>query len=140
MKTNINWRNEAKSLCGELGPEDGIDPRILNRGESRKKGHYKTLQLCKEAGRVLSLVLAGDMEDPNLQALEIIEVSADGNGQFLRVTVAYAGEKSALYALKTNNSLNQIKGYLRSTISHSVQRKRVPDLKFSVIKLKTKGE
>ena len=144
MKNNTNWCKEAESLCDGFGPEDGIDPRILNRGQSRKVCHHKTLQLCKEAKRVLSLVLAGEMDDPHLHILEVIEVSAEGDGQFLTVTVrcsdAYVDEKAIIDFIKIKNSLNQIRGYLRSTITQSVQRKRVPALKFSVVKLKEKGE
>jgi len=61
VKISTQWLNEAKKLCDEIGPEDGVDPRLLVKAHRTKNNSRKTMQLCKEAKHTLSLVMAGEL-------------------------------------------------------------------------------
>ena len=88
MKNQTNWAVSAASLCVEFGEEDGIDPRYLVK-ESRSKTSHKTLQLCKEASRIVTLVLVGETQHPLLRDLYVLSVVPEQEGQSLCVTVAH---------------------------------------------------
>jgi len=132
MKQTNQWLNEAKQLCEELGPEDGMDPRILARSMMEKPKQHKAKQLCKEAKHSLSLVLAGELSDPVLQNLDVVDVTTDENGQFLLVTLSHVASGLTLSDMCIENKLQTIQGFLRAQIAQSVKRKRVPALKFRI--------
>jgi len=138
MNTNNQWLKQAKQLCAQIGPEDGVDPRLTNRGYHKCKRDYKTQQLCREAQRMLSLTL-GEMHSSALEALDIVEVIAEGNGEFLRIIVATNDLTNESDELKIINALQQAEGYLRSIIAQSVKRKRIPALRFSVVNAAEEG-
>lgn len=135
MKNNTKWINAATKLCAEFGPEDGIDPRYLVKDQGRKIGHQNVLRMCNEVIKVLSLVLAGDMRDPVLQSLQVIDVTAEGNGQFLHVTVGCPECGSEINEIEALDALTQVQGYLRSEIALCINRKRVPALRFHYVGL-----
>ena len=133
MKISTQWLNEAKKLCDEIGPEDGVDPRLLARAHHTKNKAHKTMQLCKEAKQTLSLVIAGELSDAALQNLEVAEVMPNADGQYLLVTL-YRRDVDILSDERyVDERLLAIQGYLRAAIAQSVKRKRVPALKFKVV-------
>lgn len=99
-----------------------------------KQWLFEAKQLCKEAQHTLSLVLAGELSDPILQNLEVVEVGADESGQFLFVTVCHIATGLTPNENQTLNKLKAIQGYLRTAIAQSVKRKRVPALKFKIVR------
>ncbi|MES9832971.1 MAG: ribosome-binding factor A [Candidatus Thiodiazotropha sp. DIVDIV] len=133
MKRSKQWLTEANKLCSKLDSEDGIDPRILARNYESKTRFHKAEQLSKEAGRILSIILSGELSDPIYQDLQVIDVSRNNDGQFLVVKVTHLDAYSELVRILALTKLNAIKGYLRSVIAQSVKRKRVPALKFQVV-------
>ncbi len=135
MKESRHWLNEARQLCDELCHEDGLDPRILARSFETKTKTHKNQQLCKKAQHALSLVLAGNVGDPVLQNLEVTEVRSDEHRQFLIVSVRHLDLGLAADEHKTLDKLQAIQGYLRSSIARSVKRKRVPALKFKMLRI-----
>ncbi len=132
MKQSKNWLNEARQLCAQIDPENGIDPRIIARKRNRNPGNHKSEQLGKEARHILSMVFAGELRDPVFQVLEVIDVSASNDSQFLIVSLAatYTGLK--FDEMQLLEKCQAIQGYLRSAIASSVKRKRVPALKFEL--------
>ncbi len=134
MNNSKQWLKKAKQLCDELGPEDGIDPRILARALDTKTKSHKSQQLCKEAKHTLSLVLAGELSDPTLQNLGVVDVTTNDDGQFLFVSVSHIDTGIVPDENQTLNKLQAIQGYLRSAIAQSVKRKRVPALKFQLVR------
>lgn len=140
MKISNKWLREAETLCAELGPDDGIDPCTLLRGRSRKHKQHKTLQLCKKAKRVISLVLAGEMNDPLLQALQVIEVHAESDDQFLRIEVGHSDPLDTSSEGQVLSALQQAQGYLRSVVAQSVKRKRISALRFTVAEIPERGQ
>jgi ribosome-binding factor A len=133
MKQSKYRLNAARNLCAEFGPEDGIDPRIIARAMDRKPKDHKSKQLSKQALHTLSMVFAGELIDPIFEDLSILDVTTTDDGQFLTVTLSATDP-----GLMTNENLilekcQSLQGYLRSTIARSVQRKRVPALKFTLV-------
>ncbi len=124
---------EARNLCAEFSPEDGIDPHIIARAMDRKPRDRKSKQLSKEAMHTLSMVFAGELNDPVFEDITVLDVTSSEDGQFLIVTLSVSDPD-----LITNENLilqkcQLVQGYLRSTIARSVQRKRVPALKFKLV-------
>ncbi len=134
MNKSKQWLNEAKQLCDELAPEDGVDPRILARALNTNTKSHKGQQLCKEVKHTLSLVLAGELSDPTLQNLELVDVTTNEDCQFLFVSVSHIDTGIAPDEHQILNKLQAIQGFLRSAIAQSVKRKRVPALKFKLVR------
>jgi ribosome-binding factor A len=138
MKQSKNWLKEARSLCAEPGPEDGIDPRIIARAMNRKPRGHKSEQLSKQALHTLSMVFAGELTDPVFGELEILDVTTSDDGQFLTVTFSVSDPELLPAESLILEKCNSIEGYLRSTIARSVQRKRIPALKFKIVLVENK--
>ncbi len=135
MKINNKWLDEVACLCAEPGPEDGIDPRYLSSVQGRKVDHQKSSRLCNEVVKVLSLVLAGEMSNPVLQALLVVDVTTEGNGQYLRVSLGYMEQGVEIDEIQVLTALIQVQGYLRSVIAQHINRKHVPVLRFHYVGL-----
>ena len=133
MKHSKDWLNEAKQLCGEIGPEDGIDPRLIARAKDRNPKSHKSRQLGKEARNTLSMVFAGELGDPIFQDLEVIDVAATDDGQFLIVSLARIDNNVETSEAEILEKCHSVHGYLRAAIAWSVKRKRVPTLKFELM-------
>lgn len=74
--------------CDELGPDDGIDPRILFRNEHRRSPDDRKLQqLCSQSARAMQFALAGLCSDPILQELDVLHVEPAPDSRRLRVVV-----------------------------------------------------
>jgi ribosome-binding factor A len=138
MKQSTNWHKEIGNLCAELGPDDGIDPRIIARAMDRKPRGHKSEQLSKQALHTLSMVFAGELTDPVFEELEILDVTGSDDGQFLTVTFSVSNPELLPAESLILEKCKSIQGYLRSTIARSVQRKRIPALKFKIVLVENK--
>lgn len=129
MNQSRCWLDRARQLCDELGPEDGVDPRLLPSVHLAEKQSHKDKQLCKVAQRVLSLKM-GEFSDPQLQTLSVIKVTSLHAGRSLLVVLSYSGlpEQEVL----VQQSLHAVEGSLRTAIAQSVKRKRIAALKFEL--------
>lgn len=134
-KIQPRWTKMATTLCAGFDAEDGVDPRYLSNKSARKKSSAKDMQLGKEAQRVLSLVLAGETQNPLLRDLVVLSVLPEGHGQRLEVTV---GHYDAVDEALVLTALNHAHGRLRTLLAQSLHRKRVPLLSFSVLDLRAK--
>ena len=132
MDKSRDWLNEARQLCGQIGPQDGIDPRIIARARNRDPASHKSKQLGKEARHILSMVFAGELNDPVFQDLEVFDVAATDDGQFLVVSLAITDTSARIDEAQILEKCQALQGYLRSAIATSVKRKRVPMLKFEL--------
>ena len=133
MKQSEDWLNEARQLCGDIGPDDGIDPRLIARATDRKTKSHKSRQLGKEAKHTLSMVFAGELGDPIFQQLEVIDVAATDDGQFLIVSLAGMGKSTEATEAQILEKCQAVQGFLRAAIAWSVKRKRVPTFKFKLV-------
>ena len=133
MKNSKDWLNEAKHLCDEIGPEDGVDPRVIARAMDRKTKNHKSERLGKEARHTLSMVFAGELSDPVFQELEVVDVAATDDGQFLIVSLTRIDNSFNIDETQILEKCQAVQGYLRSAIASAVKRKRVPNLKFELV-------
>ena len=124
-------RDIVARLCYTLGEDDGVDPRVLakNRAGSKNNGH-KIRQLCKEAGRVISLVLMDQLDKPLLCDLQVVSVEPEHNGQNLCVTVAHVVTNLDATETEVVAGLKLMQGLLRCALAQLVNRKRTPSLSF----------
>ncbi len=138
MKNQTNWAVSAASLCVEFGEEDGIDPRYLVK-EPRSKTSHKTLQLCKEANRIVTLVLVGETQHPLLRDLHVLSVVPEQEGQSLYVTVAHSGDDLQVSGDEILATLKRVQGLLRCALAQAVNRKHTPVLRFRYADVVGKG-
>jgi ribosome-binding factor A len=131
MKPRKPSRNDILSSAADVRPDDGCDPRYDRRGE-RPAGKRKTLQLCREAERTLSAVLAGECDDDVLRELIVLSVVPAPNAGRLLITVALPSSSSAP-AEEVLQRLLRMAGRLRSEVAAAVSRRKVPELAFRVV-------
>jgi hypothetical protein len=103
-----------RQLCEELGPDDGVDPRVRTRSEPTRCNNIRDQRLCGEVARILSL------EVEHL-ILERVEPAPDATR--LRVWV-HAEDLETWTRLRPR---------LREAVAAAIQRKRAPDLIFAAV-------
>lgn len=92
---------------------------------------HKTLRLCRQVERAVSLTLAGECGDERLDGLHVRSVTpAPGPGQ-LMVTLSAAPEKTDL--VEAYACLGQVEGFFRAELARMIHRKRVPRLSFRIL-------
>jgi len=121
------------SLCGEVSPEDGVDPRTLFHKPTRKKTHRKTYQVCKQAEKTLNLVLASESTDPVLRELFVCAVEPNPNSTHLLVIVEANEAVAPLNENEVLEALQRAEGRLRSALATSINRKRTPQISFRYV-------
>jgi ribosome-binding factor A len=124
---------EMLSLCGEIRPEDGMDPRDFARKPRQQKGDRKVRQLCSQVADTLSLVLSGECSDELLQNLQVMAVDPAPNASQLLVTVRLADEAEPVDPAEIAERLASIAGKLRCEVASAITRKQAPKLVFRVL-------
>ncbi len=136
MNQSKNWQRNVNQLCGEIGPEDGVDPRTIARAMDKKSSSRKGMQLGREARQTISMIFSGELSDPVFQDIEVIDVSASEDGQFLCVTLTQTDTDVELDEPLVLEKCQAVQGFLRSAVAETVKRKRVPTIRFEWIPLK----
>ncbi|HLT35894.1 MAG TPA: hypothetical protein VK034_06405 [Enhygromyxa sp.] len=90
----------------------------------------KVRQLCRQIHQRLDLVLIGELDDPTLDGLWVVDVQPEPGGSAVLVTVA-APDGAELEPIRA--SLDAARGRLRSEVAAAISRKRTPHLRFAVI-------
>ncbi len=120
-----------RSLCAEVHPEDGVDPRELVRDSSRKKTSRKTYQLCGQVAETLSHVLAGQSGDDVLRSLQVVSVAPAPDVSRLMITVApQPSERTD--PLVVLERLGRASARLRCEVAAAITRRKTPMLVFRV--------
>ena len=128
MESNKPAKDELLQLCGEIGPEDGIDPRDFFK-PARKESHRKTFQLCHQVAETLNVELAS-MSEPPLSDLAVVSVEPAPDASHLLVLVAAQDPKRVLVEADVLSALNGSSGRFRAEVAAAISRKRVPQLSF----------
>ncbi len=124
-------RGKQPPPCDQLGPDDGIDPRIYFRNEPRRRGDdRKVRQLCAQAARALQFAFAGLCRDPILQQLDVVSVEPAPDARRLRVIVRPCGEGASVSEVQER--LAEAYPLLRSAVAAEVRRRRAPELLLQV--------
>ena len=120
-------------MCGEIRPEDGMDPRDFAKKPRPPKGDRKVRQLCSQVAETLSLVLSGECSDEMLHNLEVVAVDPAPNASQLLVTVRSAEAAETVDPAEVSACLASIAGRLRCEVASAITRKRAPKLLFRVL-------
>jgi ribosome-binding factor A len=133
MKSRKQWLKKVASLCAEVGPEDGIDPRTVVHKQARRQKNRKTYQVCKQAEKTLNLVMAGESVEPLLRELIVSAVEPAPDSSHLLVIVEPTSATVSLDEKAVLEALQRAGGRLRSAIATAINRKRAPQLSFRFI-------
>ncbi|WP_422927710.1 ribosome-binding factor A [Singulisphaera sp. PoT] len=132
-----SWKT-LRALCGEVQPEDGIDPREwVRQSGSRQKIKRKALQLCEQVAETIAEVLAADARDDVLRNLQVVEVVPAPDASRLLVTVLVDPPSREATPEVVLERLSHASGRLRSEVAQAITRRRAPVLAYSVL---VKGE
>jgi ribosome-binding factor A len=131
---------ELQSLCADVHPDDGADPRRFSRRAKRphpdhdaRPVHRKTLQLCSQVADTLSQVLSGECGDQVLQGLQLVAVRPAPNAAQLLVLVTSSPTEPALDPAAVLKQLSAASGRLRMEVAGAIVRKRAPKLVFQYL-------
>ncbi len=135
MRHYLPLKEKVRSLCAELGEDDGQDPhwKALRKGRRRRarprvpEVDRKACQLCRQVAVTLDGVFA-DCGDGVLQNLHVASVSPFPDASRLLVTVSSVDGRPATEAGPevVIEHLNHASGHLRREIASAVTRKRAP--------------
>lgn len=108
-----------------------IDPSVFFGRTHSDRPDRKTLQLCRQAERTLSIALAGESGDEVLRDVMVISVTPAPDASRLLVTVCPVVAIGADPA-RVLEHLQSHKSFLRARVAESIHRKRAPELMFVV--------
>lgn len=132
MNNQLRWKKDAARCCAEFGAEDGIDPRYLVATQVHKKSSRKELQLCKEATRIISLVLTGETGQPLLRDLQVLSVQPEHDGQSVCVSVGHYAKDSQVSDTEGIGSLETRTRIIAYCFGTRTTQKTHADSKFSL--------
>ncbi len=130
-------RKRLRSLCAEVHPDDGADPRVFFRKDgSRGKPRHKARQLCQQVLEILDGLLAGQSGDDRLLDLAVVAVEPAPDASRLLVTVTPRPSAVPPDPLAILASLDRASGWLRSEVASEITRKRAPLLAYRVVEIR----
>jgi ribosome-binding factor A len=116
-------------LCSDWAGDDDIEARFSSRRPQGKVSNRKTLQLCRQVERALSVILEGEI----LRDLTVQSVVPAPDSSRLLVTFGYHGPESIASA----DVLAALHGHhakLRGEVAASIHRRKTPELSFQVLR------
>jgi ribosome-binding factor A len=122
-------RKPPDAPCADWTAEDGIDPRLLPSRPHGKVTNRKTLQLCRQVERALSVALEGEI----LRDLTVQSVAPAPDSSRLLVTFVHHGPEP----IELADVLDALHGHyaqLRGAVAASIHRKKTPELTFHVVR------
>lgn len=121
-------RKVLRSLCAEVHPDDGVDPRDESPpGSPRRKVRRKARQLGRQVGETLDSLLPAASDDL-LRGLRVVSVTPAPNAARLLVTVAFVTGSKPCDPARVLERLEAASGRLRCEIAAAITRKRAPVL------------
>ena len=130
-------RKRLRTLCAEVDPDDGSDPRYFFRKDGdRKPGRHKARQLAKQVGEILDGLLAGSTADPVLGGVTVVGVEPAPDAATLLVTVTRTAGADPVPPGEILEHLGRAAGWLRSEVAAAITRKRAPMLVYRVVEVR----
>jgi ribosome-binding factor A len=127
-------RRQLQSLCADVHPDDGADPKQFFRpSKTTKSVDRKTLQLCRQVGETLNLVLSGECADEFLQCLQVVDVRPAPDASQLLVLVSPSLVDPAPDPVTVLQHLAAANGRLRAEVAAAIVRRRAPKLVFQYV-------
>ncbi len=134
MSSRRKRRSLPQDLCGQIGPDDAVDPRKFFDRRSPGRSNRKTMQLCRQVSHTLSYVLSGECDDDALRSLYVESVDPAPDSSRLLVTVALLDNDDTTPTEVILNKLAAVSGKLRSEVASSINRRKTPELVFNVVR------
>ena len=119
----------AGSLSTDVGPEDGLDPRLEPRHPAGRVTNRKALQLCRQVERALSLALEGDV----LRDLTVQSVVPAPDSSRLLVALCYHGTDQAA-SEEVHAAVRANHAKLRGEVAAAIHRRKTPELTFVIVR------
>ena len=132
MKSDKKWLRTASQCCAEIGPEDGIAPRLLAKQQKVSKREHKQLQLCKRVNRTMDLLFLDESLDPALRDLVVDRVELSSNGRQFVITVLVDPNITSDMKNRIIDALANARGYIRTIVAQTIDRKRIPVISFRI--------
>jgi ribosome-binding factor A len=129
MQRDTSRRRRRGPATTEYHP----DPAALFGHQPPAQVQRKVMQLCRQVEERLGLVLAGEVEDPTLQDLYVVDVTPEPGGGRLVVRFARAPGTAETPLAVILPRLEALRPFLRGEIAAAIHRKRTPDLVFQVL-------
>ncbi len=126
--------SKPQDFCGQLGPDDAVDPRTFFDRRSRGRGDRKARQLCRQVSQTLSYVLSGECDDDTLRSLYVESVDPAPDASRLLVTVSSLDKDDDTPTVDILTKLAAVSGKLRSEVAASISRRKTPELVFNVVR------
>ena len=134
MALSKRKREELLALCGEIHEDDAVDPHtFFNTSHNSNKRNRKTLQLCRQVGDVLGLVLADGHAESLLADLYVESIEPVPDASRLLVTVRAEVPAEQIDPVAILELLASQAARLRCEIAAFITRKRAPQLLFTVL-------
>lgn len=126
-------RSKLQDLTGQVGEEDGADPRKFFDRRSRARVDRKAYQLCRQVAETLNYVLSGDTGDDVLRGLYVESVDPAPDASRLLVSVAPLDRSDQTPPEDYLARLVAAGGKLRSEVAASISRRKTPELTFRIV-------
>src|SRR6185437_9416909 len=131
-------RKRLRSLCAEVHPDDGSNPRVFFRKDgSRAKVRHKARQLCQQVLEILDGLLAGHSGDEWLRDLAVVNVEPAPDSSRLLVTVTPRPSDIPPDPVAILASLDRASGWLRVEVAAAITRKRAPLLAYRIVEIRS---
>ncbi len=123
--------DEFKHLAGDIGPEDGGDPKAdhAKPWDAPKQAGRKSQQLCRQVWDALHGAFAA-CGDPAVQAASVVAVEPAPHTGRLRVLV---GVPTDCDRIAVAEGVQRAAGFLRGEVAAAISRRNAPELVFEVI-------
>jgi ribosome-binding factor A len=129
---NKQWKGRAHNASSEEIFERALlGEEALDRKSFNPKVDHKTMQLCRQAQRALTLALAGECGDDVLRDLYVESVEPMGSAAQLLVRVVVSAHVE-LSIVEVLARLNTQSSRLRAIVAQSICRKKAPNLSFII--------
>ena len=126
-------KKRLRTLCAEVAPEDGTDPRDWLKGlHGPKPDRRKARQLCAQVAEALTLLLAGEPDDI-LRGLDVAAVEPSPDTRQLLVTVRPMTGAGPVDPAAILAALAGASGRIRSEVASAITRRRAPMLLYRVM-------
>ena len=122
-------RKPPVDLVSEWTADDGIDPWLTPARPQGKVSNRKTLQLCRQVERILSVALEGEL----LRDLTVHTVVPAPDSSRLLAAFVFHGPASVA-TTDVLAALQDARARLRRAIAAAIHRRKTPELSFHVLR------
>lgn len=127
------YRDTSRRRRGAATTEYNHDPAAMFGHQPPAQIQRKVQQLCRQVEERLGLVLAGEIDDPALQDLYVMDVSPEPGSGRLIVRLARAPGTANTPTSALLPRLDALRSFFREEVASAIHRKRTPDLVFQIL-------